>query len=79
MAILVLFSNPDRNIFKVLELISEKATYNEVKNLVEKSLKKVIKDKEELVITYQEYHALLVEHAKRYYSKRPYSQRDPLK
>ena len=27
---------------------------------------------------YNEYHALIVEHAKRYYSKKPYGERDPL-
>ena len=31
------------------------------------------------VAVYQEYHALLVEHAKRYYSKKPYGVGDPLK
>jgi len=30
------------------------------------------------VAIYQEYHALIVEHAKRYYSKKPYAVNDPL-
>ncbi len=30
------------------------------------------------VVTYQEYHALIVEHAKRYYSKKPYGADDPI-
>lgn len=33
----------------------------------------------ENVPLYQEYHALIVEHAKRYYSKKPYGVEDPLK
>jgi len=44
----------------------EKKTYDEIKNLFEKNLSKDFK-------LFQEYHALIVEHAKRYYSKRPYN------
>ena len=46
-----------------LALTDEKASYNEIKALFEENLP------EDLVV-YQEYHALLVEHAKRYYSKK---------
>lgn len=54
------------------KIIDEKAKYNDIKNLFEKELKKVIKDEKELLITYQEYHALIVCHSKLYYSKQPY-------
>ena len=30
-------------------------------------------------VVYNEYHALIVEHAKRYYSKKPYGENDPIK
>ena len=53
-------------------LIKEKTKYIEIKNLFEKELKKEIKDEHELVIVYQEFHALIVCHSKLYYSKQPY-------
>jgi len=53
-------------------LINEKTKYIEIKNLFEKELKKEIKDEHELVIVYQEFHALIVCHSKLYYSKQPY-------
>ncbi|AKB44036.1 endonuclease III domain-containing protein [Methanosarcina vacuolata] len=46
-----------------LGLVDEKAGYNEIKALFEENLL------EDLAV-YQEYHALLVEHAKRYYQKK---------
>lgn len=46
-----------------LGLVDEKASYNEIKALFEENLP------EDLAV-YQEYHALLVEHAKRYYQKK---------
>jgi endonuclease III related protein len=46
-----------------LSLASDKATYNEIKALFEDNLP-------EDFIVYQECHALLVEHAKRYYQKK---------
>lgn len=52
-----------------LSLIKEKEKYDDIKNIFEKSLNKDFK-------LFQEYHALLVEHAKRYYQKKPYD--DPL-
>lgn len=54
------------------KLIDEKAKYIDIKNLFEKELTKEIKDEKELIIVYQEYHALLVHHSKIYYSKQPY-------
>ena len=55
-----------------LGLIDDKAKYKDVKKLFEDELSAKIKDKEKLVIIYQEYHALIVEHCKRFYSKKPY-------
>ncbi len=53
-------------------LIYENTKYQDIKEFMEEEIKKEIKDKNELVITYQEYHALIVNHAKQYYSKKPY-------
>ena len=55
-----------------LGLISAKEKYKDVKALMENALKESITNKEELRITYQEYHALIVEHSKQFYSKKPY-------
>lgn len=46
-------------------LIGINAGYDDIKELFESNLDKDLK-------IYQEYHALLVEHAKRFYSKKPY-------
>ena len=61
-----------KRIFIHLGLIDEKAKYGEIKALLENNIKP------DLVI-YQEYHALIVEHAKKYYSKKPYGVGCPLK
>ncbi|SCG85667.1 putative endonuclease MJ1434 [Methanobacterium congolense] len=61
-----------KRIFSHLGLIPEKAGYMEVKELFESTLPKDVP-------VYQEYHALIVEHAKRYYQKKPYGVEDPLK
>jgi len=55
-----------------LGIVSEDIKYMELKELFESNLP-------EDVPLYQEYHALIVEHAKRYYSKKPYGVNDPLK
>ncbi len=55
-----------------LGVIEEKTKYKEVKKLFEDEISSKIEDQEELVIVYQEYHALIVEHGKRFYSKKPY-------
>ena len=60
-----------KRIFIHLGLVNENIKYIELKNLFESSLPKD-------VALYQEYHALIVEHAKRYYSKKPYGVDDPL-
>ncbi len=56
-----------------LGLIDEKAKYSDIKNLIESSLKECVKDKKELLVIYQEFHALIVEHGKNFYSKKPYA------
>lgn len=52
-----------RRIVTNLGLVGEKANYEEIKKLFEENLPRDFK-------IYQEYHALLVEHAKRYYKKK---------
>jgi len=56
-----------KRIFSNLGLVDEKITYMDLKKLFENNLP-------EDVPIYQEYHALIVEHAKRYYRKKPYSE-----
>lgn len=60
-----------KRILTKLELITKQTTYEEIKNLFENNLKKDYK-------VYQEYHALLVEHAKNHYNKKPYGQTDKI-
>lgn len=55
-----------------LDLIDEKANYYAIKKFMEDEIQKEIKDERELVICYQEFHALIVAHAKQFYSKKPY-------
>ena len=62
-----------KRLYFALGLIDEKAKYKDVKTLIENSLEKQNLDKKEALIVYQEYHALIVEHCKRYYSKKPYA------
>jgi len=52
-----------KRIFIKIGLIDKKANYDEIKKLFEDNLDKDYK-------VYQEYHALIVEHAKRYYLKK---------
>jgi len=52
-----------RRVVSKLGLADEKAKYSEIKALFEENLPKDL-------VVYQEYHALLVEHAKRYYQKK---------
>ncbi len=61
-----------KRFFTHINLIEEKSRYSIIKELVESSLKECIKDKKELLIAYHEFHALIVAHAKKYYSKKPY-------
>jgi endonuclease III related protein len=61
-----------KRIFSHLDFVDEGASYMDVKELFESSLPRD-------TALYQEYHALIVEHAKHYYSKKPYGVGDPLK
>jgi endonuclease-3 related protein len=54
-----------KRIFSYLGVIKENISYMEVKGLFENCLPQEVP-------LYQEYHALIVEHAKRYYQKKPY-------
>lgn len=60
-----------RRIFTKLNLVNEKDSYLEIKKKFESNLPKDYK-------LFNEYHALIVEHAKRYYSKKPYAVNDPI-
>ncbi len=55
-----------------LGLIDEKSKYRDIKKIFEDALEKEIEDTDERRKIYQEYHALIVEHGKHYYSKKPY-------
>ena len=61
-----------KRMFVHLGLCKEKTKYIDIKNLIEKELQKDIVDKKELLKAYQELHALIVCHGKKYYSKKPY-------
>lgn len=61
-----------RRIFSRFRLVEEDIKYMELKEFFESNLSKVTS-------IYNEYHALIVEHAKRYYNKKPYGVNDPLK
>lgn len=65
-----------KRIFIHLELVGEKVKYKELKELIESQIK--IENEQERVILYQEFHALIVAHAKRFYSKKPYGENCPL-
>lgn len=60
-----------RRIVANLRLVDERADYSEIKLLFETSLPKDLE-------VYQEYHALLVKHAKRYYQKKSSYTKCPL-
>ncbi len=55
-----------------LGLIDEKSKYRDMKKIFEDALEKEIQDEDERRKVYQEYHALIVEHGKHYYSKKTY-------
>lgn len=56
-----------------LGFVDKKAKYGEIKTMMENSLKEFVTDEEELLKIYQEFHALIVNHGKNFYSKRPYA------
>lgn len=60
-----------KRIFSHLGIVEENIKYMELKKFFESILP-------EEVSIYNEYHALIIEHAKRYYNKKPYGVNDPL-
>ena len=58
-----------KRMFSYLKIINETDSYLKIKELFEENFKGGFKE-------YQEYHALIVEHGKRYYSKKPYGVMD---
>lgn len=58
-----------KRIFSYLGYFDEKNSYLKIKQLFENNFDGGVQE-------YQEYHALIVEHAKRYYSKKPYGVND---
>jgi len=62
-----------------LGLIDEKAKYKDVKKLIQEALNECEISEDEKVIVYQEFHALLVNHAKEFYTKKPYGKGSFLK
>ena len=60
-----------RRIFSKLRLIREKGDYDGIRAKFENNIPKDL-------AVYQEYHALIVEHAKRHYSRKPYGASCPL-
>ncbi|WP_296798498.1 endonuclease III domain-containing protein [uncultured Methanobrevibacter sp.] len=60
-----------RRIFSHLGIIDEKDSYNKIKKLFEDNFEGSVSD-------YQEYHALIVEHAKNFYFKKPYGDKDSI-
>jgi endonuclease-3 related protein len=61
-----------KRMFVEFGLLSKDAKYSEIQKFLVKEINKEVKEKKELVKIYQEFHALIVEHAKKYYSKKPY-------
>jgi len=77
--LLYAFSQPEfvvdaytRRIFSHLGFCTPDEKYGTIKALFENALEKDL-------VVFQEYHALIVEHAKRQYFKKPYGKQDPLK
>ena len=60
-----------KRIFSHINLIDYNDNYNKIKTLFETHLPRDM-------IIYNEYHALIVEHAKKYYSRKPYGVNDTL-
>ncbi|NLN62037.1 MAG: endonuclease III domain-containing protein [Myxococcales bacterium] len=76
--LLYAFSRPEfvidaytKRIFLALGLCDERSSYMSMKQQVESAISPD-------VVVYQEYHALLVEHAKQHYNKKPFGIGDPL-
>jgi len=60
-----------KRILQARGLLGEKRSYGEIKRMMEEALEPM-KGELSRVVVYQEFHALIVEHAKRFYSKKPY-------
>ena len=63
-----------RRVLSHLGLIQPDAKYGAIKELVQKNLESEFENRDQRVEIYQEFHALFVAHAKKYYSKKPYAQ-----
>jgi endonuclease-3 related protein len=66
-----------KRIFSLFGFFDQKANYSSVKNIFSETFSSNNFTDQERVVIFQEYHALIVEHAKRFYSKRPYK-KDPI-
>jgi len=63
-----------KRILSSLGLITGKEKYGEIKAYMQKALEAYVPQKKERIIVYQEYHALIVNHAKMFYSRKPYGE-----
>ena len=61
-----------KRMFVEFGLLNKDVKYSEIQKFLVKEISKEVKEKKELVKIYQEFHALIVKHAKEYYSKKPY-------
>ncbi|PID29573.1 MAG: endonuclease III [Candidatus Cloacimonadota bacterium] len=61
-----------KRIFSLFGFFDEKAKYDEVKKIFTENLNQCLLSDQEKVIVFQEYHALIVNHAKTHYNKKPY-------
>ena len=59
-----------KRVFLANSIINEDAKYMQIKNMVEQSFQKELDTKEDLTIAYNEFHALIVAHAKEFHSRR---------
>ena len=66
-----------KRMFSKYGIISENEDSEKIKKLFETNLKETYTSSE-LVKIYNEYHALIVAHGKKYYTKKPYGQHDPI-
>ena len=68
-----------RRIFSRLGFFPAAAAYDDIRNLFMAELSKSFKTDAEKAMVFKEYHALIVEHAKNHYSKKPHGKDCPLK
>ncbi len=67
-----------RRVFEKLNLCSARSSYEQLKKQIEEALEGSLTSESQKVRLYQEYHALLVRHAKLFYSKKPHGSTCPL-